>query len=204
MNSVEIYCLVYHNHTALDLIGPADFLGRIPNAALHYVSPNGGRIRSGAGFVMETEACPPLPAGSVLLVPGGMGTRTLVSDNAFLQMLAARVREAKWCLSVCTGSALLAAAGCLDGHSATSNKKAFGWASSFGSGVDWKAAARWVADGKFYTSSGVAAGMDMALGFIADQYGEDLARQIANDTEYARQTDAEQDDFAALHGLGKF
>ena len=133
-----------------------------------------------------------------------MGTRTLVSDNAFLQMLAARVREAKWCLSVCTGSALLAAAGCLDGHSATSNKKAFGWASSFGSGVDWKAAARWVADGKFYTSSGVAAGMDMALGFIADQYGENLAQQIANDTEYARQTDAEQDDFAALHGLGKF
>jgi len=122
----------------------------------------------------------------------------------FLQMLAARVREAKWCLSVCTGSALLAAAGCLDGHSATSNKKAFGWASSFGSGVDWKAAARWVADGKFYTSSGVAAGMDMALGFIADQYGENLARQIANDTEYAHQTDAEQDDFAALHGLGKF
>lgn len=46
--------------------------------------------------------------------------------------------------------------------------------------------------------------MDMALGFIADQYGENLARQIANDTEYAHQTDAEQDDFAALHGLGKF
>ena len=142
MNSIEIYCLVYHNYTALDLIGPAEFLGRIPNSALHYVSPNGGRIRSGAGFVMETEACPPLPAGSVLLVPGGMGTRTLVSDNAFLQMLAARVREAKWCLSVCTGSALLAAAGCLDGHSATSNKKAFGRASGFASGVDLRAAAR--------------------------------------------------------------
>ena len=43
--------------------------------------------------------------------------------------------------------------------------------------------------------------MDMALGFIADQYGEGLARQIANDTEYARQTDSAQDDFAKLYGL---
>ena len=38
--------------------------------------------------------------------------------------------------------------------------------------------------GKFYTASGVAAGMDMALGFIGDQFGKELAQNIANETEY--------------------
>ena len=66
--------------------------------------------------------------------------------------------------------------------------------------MKWQRVARWVNDGKFYTSSGVSAGMDMALGFIADYYGESLAKEIANHTEYHWQSDPNIDDFAKIYG----
>ena len=62
-----------------------------------------------------------------MLVPGGQGTRRLVSDEGMLTALRTAAQHAQWCLSVCTGSALLAAAGVLDGRQATSNKRAWRW-----------------------------------------------------------------------------
>ena len=69
----------------------------------------------------------------IVLVPGGGGTRRLVDDVRFLGRLAEIGRRARLVVSVCTGSALLAAAGLLDGRRATSNKRSFAWASGFGS-----------------------------------------------------------------------
>ncbi|WGE15105.1 DJ-1/PfpI family protein [Pasteurella multocida] len=66
--------------------------------------------------------------------------------------------------------------------------------------MKWKAVARWVRDGKFYTSSGVSAGMDMTLGFICDHYSQGLAQQIANQTEYIWNADPNKDEFASLYG----
>ena len=97
-----------------------------------------------------------------MLVPGGQGTRPLVRDRDFLSWLGAWAAPASLVTSVCTGSAVLAAAGLLDGYRATSNKAAFGWAREQGKNVDWVAQARWVEDRDRWTSSGIAAGMDMA------------------------------------------
>ncbi|KIE47760.1 amidotransferase family protein [Clostridium argentinense CDC 2741] len=55
---------------------------------------------------------------------------------------------------------------------------------SINSIVDWITRARWVVDGKFYTSSGVSAGMDMSLGFINDRLGKEIADETANAIEY--------------------
>jgi transcriptional regulator GlxA family with amidase domain len=57
--------------------------------------------------------------------------------------------------------------------------------------------ARWVVDGSYYTSSGVSAGMDMALGFIADHYGQEKAAWVGTYTEYVANSDASNDPFAA-------
>ena len=103
--------------------------------------------------------------------------------------------SADWVLSVCTGSALLAKAGILDHKRATSNKRAWQWVTEQSDQVDWIKQARWIVDGKFYTSSGVTAGMDMALGFIADRQGRDSAKEVANYTEYRWQQDSRLDDF---------
>lgn len=99
-------------------------------------------------------------------------------------------------MSVCTGSALLAKVGLLDTKEAASNKLAFDWVTSQGVAVNWKRQARWVREGKYYTSSGVSAGMDMALGFVRDQFGQELAEQIARQAEYHWQDDLDRNDFA--------
>ena len=67
--------------------------------------------------------------------------------------------------------------------------------------VHWIKQARWVEDGKFFTSSGVSAGMDMSLALIARLLGEDVAEQVATWTEDEWRRDAEWDPFAKVYGL---
>jgi transcriptional regulator GlxA family with amidase domain len=104
--------------------------------------------------------------------------------------------------SVCTGAALLARAGLLDGRRATSNKLSFKWVTEQGPAVEWiLRQARWVEDGKFATSSGVSAGIDMTLALIAKLAGAESAERIAIRMEYEWHRDPSWDPFAKIHGL---
>lgn len=93
-------------------------------------------------------------------------------------------KAAPYVLTVCTGSFLLALTSLLDGHLATTNKMAFNIVSNACPKVNWVHKARWVVDGKYYTSSGVSAGMDMAMDFIHDINGPEVAKQAAIESEY--------------------
>lgn len=75
--------------------------------------------------MVHTEKLSPDAHTDILLVPGGFGTRKLVSDVRFLQALRAACGSAGFILFVCTGSALFAKSGVLDDRKATDNKKAF-------------------------------------------------------------------------------
>lgn len=112
-------------------------------------------------------------------------------------MLKHLAEESRFCLSICTGSALLAKCGVLNNRKATSNKKALEWVKQTNENVIWIDKARWVVDGKFYTSSGVSAGMDMALGFLSDQFGKDKAYEISEFIEYIWNEDKSKDIFYA-------
>ena len=70
------------------------------------------------------------------------------------------------------------------------------WVKSVSEKVNWIEKARWVIDGKYYTSSGVSAGMDMTLGFISDHFGRRKAEEIANLIEYIWNDDCTNDKFA--------
>jgi transcriptional regulator GlxA family with amidase domain len=61
--------------------------------------------------------------------------------------------------------------------------------------VRWEKRARWVADGKYYTSSGVSAGIDMALGFIEERHGQKKALETAKQIEYLWNEDRGNDPF---------
>jgi transcriptional regulator GlxA family with amidase domain len=108
----------------------------------------------------------------ILLVQGGPNTRQGVNNASLYQWLKRQAENAELVTSVCTGSAVLAAARLLNGKRQTNNKNAFAWAASNGPHVPWQKQAYWVRDGKFFTSSGVFAGMDMSLGIIAHLLGE--------------------------------
>jgi transcriptional regulator GlxA family with amidase domain len=118
-----------------------------------------------------------------------------VENGALLDFLRARAPSAEITMSVCTGSAILARAGLLDGRRATSNKQLFRHATVQSDRVRWVAEARWVEDGPYVTSSGISAGTDMALAVIARLYGRARAEQIAALAEYAWQSDPARDQF---------
>lgn len=195
MNTIT--ALLFDDFETLDLFGPIEMFGSMPeHYRIQFASMTGGIIRSKHGVAMQTTAVAELEDQTdILLVPGGMGTRQLVHNKPFLQILTALVEQADWVLSVCTGSALLAKAGVLDGKRATSNKLSWQWVILQSEQVNWIKQARWVVDDKFYTSSGVSAGMDMALGFIADRHDVEIARHIAIYTEYRWQENSDIDDF---------
>ena len=192
---MDIYFLFFEDFETLDVFGPVDVLSRIDNVKLHYISISGGLIRSKQGYYIQTESITEIAPNSILVVPGGQGTRSLVSDELFITTLQNLCNRAKNVLSICTGSALLAKSGVLDNRKATSNKKAFEWVQTTSSNINWIRNARWVIDGKYYTSSGVSAGMDMALGFVSDLYGNDKAMQIAKDIEYVWNSNSNMDCF---------
>lgn len=187
--------VLFDDFETLDVFGPAEIFGRSPHYTLNYCSLSGGVITSSQGAQIITTVFEPEKT-ALMLIPGGQGTRRLVSDEGMLAALRTAAQHAQWCLSVCTGSALLAAAGVLDGRQATSNKRAWQWVTSLSAQVNWVKKARWCADGRFYTSSGVSAGTDMALAFIADRHGETAAEEIAQHIEYRWHNDAGDDPFA--------
>ena len=82
-------------------------------------------------------------------------------------------------MTVCSGTALLARTGLLDGRRATTNKMFFHEVAQEGPRVEWIREARWVEDGKYATSSGVSAGIDMALAVIAKLVGPQISDSLA-------------------------
>lgn len=193
---MNINILLFPEFETLDAFGPAEVFGCVPEYELHYVSMTGGTIRSRQGLHVLTNSVKEDDLSGILLIPGGQGTRTLVDDSEFIEYLRGIARQSEYCLTVCTGSALLARTGLLDNRKATSNKNAFEWVRSVNANVRWISRARWVMDQKYYTSSGVSAGIDMALGFIADRFGSNRAREIAKKIEYIWNSDPSEDPFA--------
>lgn len=199
----RVSIVLFDDVELLDAVGPIELLSRLPGEFdVTLVGPETGPVRSRHGVeVVADSGYAEASTPQIALVPGGLGARPLVGDDAFLTWLAAWAREAELVTSVCTGSALLAASGLLDGYRATSNKRAFDWASQYGSDVTWVPRARWVADRDRWTSSGVAAGMDMTVALITELIGPDAAKEAAASIEYEPHTDADHDPFARANDL---
>ncbi len=190
--------VLYPRFELLDVYGPAEMFGNLgARLKIVMVAEKSGPVTStqGPSVVADygLDDCPPL---DLLMVPGGFGTLKEVKNEALLAWLRSRADKAEIVMSVCSGSAILAKAGLLDGRRATSNKRYFSIAVEQGPKVNWIREARWVDDGDRVTSSGVSAGTDMALAVIARLYGAKVAEQIADGTEYQWHRDANKDPFA--------
>ncbi|MFT8639300.1 DJ-1/PfpI family protein [Bifidobacterium sp.] len=193
----DLNVVLFDNFETLDACGPIEIFGTLgASYRIEYFSMNGGIVASRQGLRVETKPFASMEPSGTLLIPGGMGTRTLVRDPEFLRQLATLANQSEDVLTVCTGSAVLAMTGLLNSRRATSNKLAFSWVTSLNPSVDWVPKARWVVDGNFYTSSGVSAGMDMALGYVSDRLGYEVAHKTAHDIEYLWNEDPRTDPFA--------
>lgn len=196
--------VLFDGFELLDVVGPMELLSRRPDEfEILLLGPEAGPVSSGQGSQMVAgHGYEHTPTPSIVLVPGGPGTRILVEDQHFLRWLRTWSAGADLVTSVCTGSALLAAAGLLDGYRATSNKRAFAWVSSLRGEVEWMPRARWVQDGTRWTSSGVAAGMDMTAALIGELLGPAEAERVAWEIELEVRQDPTWDPFAVTDDRG--
>lgn len=126
------------------------------------------------------EEAPPL---DVVLVPGGLATRTKRDDERLVGWLRKRCPRAQWVASVCTGALLLEAAGQLDGRKATTH-----WMALDGLGersdVEVVRGERYVVDGNVATAAGVSAGIDLSLWLVGQLLGHEAGQATALFMEY--------------------
>lgn len=193
----NVTVLLFDDFETLDAFGPVEIFGRLTDIySIKFCSLNGGLIGNRHGVSIPTETIESLISSTdILLIPGGYGTRKEVHNQELIEITKTISEACKYVLTVCTGTSLLARTGLLDGRKATSNKIAFEWVKTNGKDVLWNEKARWVVDGKIYTSSGVTAGMDMTLGFLAELHGIETAKRVATEIEYCWIQDKDDDPF---------
>lgn len=183
--------VLFPEFETLDVFGPLQMFGMLPEQLnIVLTAEQQGLVFSTHGQAIFVEYnLQSAPHLDYLLVPGGKGTRKEVYNHPLLSWIKTRSALADLTLSVCTGAALLAKAGVLDGHKATTNKLAFDWVVEQGPKVDWIKQTRWVDDGAIITSAGISAGIDMSLYVIARLFGDEVRDELAQRAEYNVQRD---------------
>ena len=203
-NPINVGAVLYPGFEMLDLFGPLEMYSMLGPEVVDIITVAESMEPVTAALGMAIDAGPQVlpkaefataPALDIILVPGGFGTRPELENP--MEFLQTRAATAKVVSSVCTGSALLAKAGLLDGKRATSNKQLFALSTEISDRVEWVEAARWVENGNVWTSSGVSAGMDMTLAIMAKLFGAEAAEMASKAAEYTWHREADSDPFAA-------
>ncbi|MCI3270831.1 GlxA family transcriptional regulator [Streptomyces cylindrosporus] len=174
-----VLVVLFDNVQSLDVTGPVEVfngaeLHRPGTYRIRTASPDGAPVRTSSGLTLVPDhAFADAPPAHTLLVPGGAGTRR--PDERVVAWLREHGPRAGRLVSVCSGALLLAAAGLLDGHRATSHWSVCEKLAREYPGVEVDPDPIYIRDGRLATSAGVTSGIDLALALVE----EDLDREVA-------------------------
>jgi putative intracellular protease/amidase len=165
--------------TALDAIGPYEVLQRVPGIDVVFTGERRGEVRTDNGFLGLTvdAAFAEVPGPDVVVVPGGTGTRDLLDDGPFLDWVRTVHPGTRYTTSVCTGSLVLAAAGLLEGLTATTHWGAYDHLRRLGAEPVQQRVVEHL-DRRIITSAGVSSGIDMAIRLV-ELLVDDVAARAA-------------------------
>jgi putative intracellular protease/amidase/YHS domain-containing protein len=176
--------LLYDGYSTLDAMGPYQVLSEMMGVNVFFVGRTKGLISNGNGMKVQCDtSIAEVKQLDILVIPGGFKETYLATkDTALLNWIKAIDVNSKYTTSVCTGAWILAAAGLLKDKEATTHwygKKIL--ADEFGVKVQDK---RFVKSGKYWTSAGITAGMDMSLALVNEIRGESYTKVAMLDLEY--------------------
>ncbi|MET7754583.1 GlxA family transcriptional regulator [Streptomyces sp. NPDC005389] len=188
MTQRPVLVVLFDGVQSLDVTGPYEVFAGAGRAsgdpdmyAIRTASLDGGPVRthSGLRLLPDTTLAEAVADGPphTLVVPGGEGTRE--PDPALIDWLRTHAPDAGRLVSVCTGALLLAEAGLLDGHRATTHWAACDHLARCYPEVEVDPDPIFVRDGRLSTSAGVTAGIDLALALVEEDLGRDVALTVA-------------------------
>ncbi|PYI05763.1 thiJ/PfpI family protein [Aspergillus sclerotiicarbonarius CBS 121057] len=207
--TLHIGVLLFPGFQALDAFGPLDCLNVLswdptnkPTLTLSLISSTLSPVSTQpphlpsalSQSILPTHTLSTAPPLDVLLIPGGWGTRAPLPE--YISYIRDVYPSLKYLLTVCTGARLAARAGVLDGKRATTNKLDWEGVVQLAPNVDWVREARWVVDGKVWSSAGVSAGIDLCLDWVEFVWGEEVASKVERIVEFRRWRDGGADPFA--------
>jgi transcriptional regulator GlxA family with amidase domain len=187
----RVVMVVFPGVQLLDVVGPLEVLaaaglaetarGVGPGYAIEIVGPEPGVVRASSGLSLGVDRSFDGHPNSVdtLIVAGGVGARTAREDDRILDYVRAAAPRARRVCSVCTGAGILAAAGLLDGRRVTTHWAFAEELATRYPNLEVDPDSIYVRDGKFWTSAGVTAGMDLALALVEDDVDRELALEIS-------------------------
>ena len=174
--------VLFANLTQLDLTGPYEVFGRLPDTKVLLIAENLQVVKSDNGLLLIPDATfENSPQVDLLFVPGGRGIFEAIQNKALISFLQKQAKEAKYITSVCTGSLVLATAGLLNGYKATTHWLSLNLLRLFDVEVIEK---RVVIDRNRITGGGVTAGIDFGLYVAAEVFGEEIAKEVQLMIEY--------------------
>jgi cyclohexyl-isocyanide hydratase len=176
---MKIAYVIFNGITYLDLIGIYDAVSRL--RSMNFLPDLSWDICSFTEIVADNHGMQMLPqkvkaplAGyDVIIVPGGHGTRTLVADQQFLEWIRG-AKNAKYKISICTGSLILGAAGFLKDKRATTNFLEYETLRPYCREVVKE---KIVDDGDVITAGAVTASIDLGL-YLCEVWAGAQARDI--------------------------
>ncbi len=182
VKTIGIY--VYDGFNTLDAMGPYQVLSQLMGVKTFLISKEKGFVRNQSDLKIQVDtAISMVKQLDILVIPGGARETFLQTrDTAVLSWIRQIDQTSTYTCSVCTGAWILGATNLLNGKNATTNwYRADEMLKKYG--ADFKQQ-RWVKDGKYWTSAGVTAGLDMSLAIINDLMGEKYTKAVMLDLEY--------------------
>ena len=181
---MQVAIVLYPGFTSLDVLGPYEVLGRLPDTEVVFVAEEPGLVVNDLKSlsINVVATLDDVTAPDVVLIGGGPGQVDQMSNDRLREWLRTVDRTSTWTASVCTGSLVLAAAGLLNGRRATTHWGGLDQLAGFGVTPSKE---RVVIDGHYATGAGVSAGIDMALTLAGLIAGDEVAQAVQLIVEYA-------------------
>jgi len=175
--------VLYPGVTILDIIGPLQVISKMrpPFRAVVVGEGKVPMVTDTSLSLTPEMTYEEVPDPFAIMVPGGMGATKAMGDGRLIDYLQEQAPKVTTMGSICTGALILAAAGLLNGKKATTHWSYQRILNALGARY---VPERWTFDGKFVTSAGVSAGIDMALAMTARWSSEAESRMIQLGLEY--------------------
>ncbi|KAG0215501.1 hypothetical protein BGX28_009549 [Mortierella sp. GBA30] len=178
MGTIQLGAFIFDDADLLDIMGPMRIFGEEMfnelNLTINFIGTSMKPVKAAQKIILTPHyTLDNAPKMDLFFIPGGPGIRPIMANPRLMRQVKARVEESTWTMTVCTGAAVLAKTGLMNGYKMTTNKKAFEWV--------------------------VNNSIDAALYIVSELRTPAVAENVANFIEYTWHKNSTEDPFADLY-----